>query len=318
MRIKQCNIAKNHQTKTPNSAQITFGGYKFDLKKVRNLPCAACGRKMTTLRELDDFKKELNNSKKLELKKILTKIKLRFPEKQKSLITKVRNYTIVRKDLDFKGILKQFLKEHSMSHSKINFNKQELSYIKKLSEIKDFNQFVETLFSPTMSSVDHIHPRNFDSAKSIENYILMCKNCNSQKSSYLFSLFMFKNPDMITNLKKHIHTLQKIEEKSTNKPLKKVIQEYLPALKQTINNELSSFVSSKNLEDYIKFLFDKSSDISKKNIKQRILSDFENKKQILEQLEKICKKATYGNKKAKHTLKSAKTIPNVDIYRNRD
>ena len=286
-----------------NQVPIAFKGYSFNLKDIRNIPCSSCGRTMTTQLELEQLKRKFKSAKKSELATLLSKYKTRFSPEKKFIVAKIRDYSRTYKNFDILRLTEQLAHNFSSKKNNLPIGQKTKDWLARISQAQNMNRCVSELFNPTIISVDHIRARSSSIMNDMENYLLMCQECNNKKGSRFLAVYIANNPEMIGNLKLYISNIIKLTQKKdkdntySKEYLCKLVQEYIPALCNTLMRELKPFVSQDVLDELMTYLTTSQSQIARKTIEKKIQTQLTASSSKLERLEELCKQKRYKENK---------------------
>lgn len=153
----------------------------------------------------------LNNGPKAVKQKLIDNA---FDYKQE-IMRKARFKTLARILYSYNGLnIKQDNSDFSKEISAIMENSvysdySIFSFILNTLRKKNSEDFYKELFLPSESTIEHIKPKSKRGNNSDENYLAVCRTCNSHRSSEDFEKVLGK-PHVMSNIKKQLIYLKKI------------------------------------------------------------------------------------------------------------
>ena len=84
------------------------------------------------------------------------------------------------------------------------------SYFIKKTKYGDASEFYKGLFDKAISSIEHIVPQSKGGQDKLSNYLAVCRECNSNRSSLPFDKYITFYPEVIKNATEQIKILDKI------------------------------------------------------------------------------------------------------------
>lgn len=67
--------------------------------------------------------------------------------------------------------------------------------------------FIQNMFKGNVATVDHLIPKGKNGENDISNYVVMCRNCNTEKTDYPLLRWLTIHPEMASNVQKYINKI---------------------------------------------------------------------------------------------------------------
>ncbi len=195
-------------------------------------------RQLSAIGEIELYKKELPPESFRKIGQITNEAKsiiyderdhIRF--KRKIFISKLENLKEVIPEQDvFDKILKK-ASELETSSNDID------AFIVKYAD-RSSTEIGQRLVSPSLATIEHVHPKSLNGANDSVNYILECKDCNGRRGNMPLQQWLEMNPKMLQNIQKYINRVIEIIKS------KKMYEFswYPEAIKQTLKNESQGLI----------------------------------------------------------------------------
>ena len=189
-----------------NNSIKQFYGHKTNSKEKRDDLAKKLFAKIRT-NVTQDLRSASTVMKRLEsFKKYLTRQKLFLQQKNDKFNFHIRNISRIVKQ-PFKEVSQQFYEIIEKDPLLLHYdNKTKIGKIKNAYKEKDYTDttVVDALINPQERSFEHIIPQISNGKDNIENGIILCRRCNSTRSSIPYSEYLQYHPEMIENTQKQI------------------------------------------------------------------------------------------------------------------
>ncbi len=228
------NSIKAHPT-----SHLNFGKV-FDVRKIENLCCPACGSVMFSHEQAREFCRDLSKSTGDELIKSIEKYenlnskdnaKLNtFNSKQQEILNRIKEVAKNNQDFDLRDIVSyignRIAQEHSFYSTKESLSKYSLSYhdTEPISDEKDYAdafflncknkgyssfEIAKKFIKNKYPTIEHIIPVCNSGADEQSNYLCDCNECNNKRGSMPFYEWAKNIPNFEDNLQIQINQINK-------------------------------------------------------------------------------------------------------------